>query len=721
MLSNEQLNAIISSRRALIKPYYQQGEIKRKDVANVWERSDKTPWPEFWPGYNTAVKERDELAVHIEYGVFPDHLIRSRSPNQTDKEFEYVKANFKQVTLPSYVDYENTVRRALHESNWRLDFTDEGGEFSEYVHNYIGELGSLTAWGQYVLPKIKTLDPMGIICTMPQSIPVVEGVGEDGEKTLLIDPDEQVSPQPIYFEVDRVWGYDPGVWYALLTRETSPITFGGKTVDEGIVYWVIDDKNCWRVAQTGLAHELKFDVSLHFEHNQGYPPCIFLMGTPTICEGRVVYQSNYLPAKPAFDTVLLDTMYLFSAKSNSAYPYRVMLGGECTYVGLDHTRCIGGDLFGLDEQHQQIQHGKCPSCKGTGLAARLGPNGVLFVREQQRADGNPATVHDAMTFVEPTANTLTFLRDEIIDQTNEGRRMLHLGAEQPMQGGDQKTATEAGIGVKSQMAFIKPISDQIFTILDFVLDSIALQRYGVDGEQLYHVIPATTFDLRTEADYLAEYAASLELPPSIRQSVLEGYIHTRYSGNPEMLEAFQAIALADRLFAAGNDVIPLLRPAPWELSLHNEALSIYERLSQDKAFLAMDRFEKAERMIEEAQPEAEANASETLTQKLIGAGEKTGKVIPMNAPAEGEAVQDTALNGSQITSLVEIINQVSLGIITKETAKPLINAAFPGISDGEITAMLSGVKSIKPKALPAQAPPTGPGAAPKQPPPKFGK
>ena len=39
--------------------------------------------------------------MHIEYGVFPEHLIRARSPNQTDVEFEYVRANFKQVTLPN--------------------------------------------------------------------------------------------------------------------------------------------------------------------------------------------------------------------------------------------------------------------------------------------------------------------------------------------------------------------------------------------------------------------------------------------------------------------------------------------------------------------------------------------------------------------------------------------------------------------------------------------
>ena len=115
MLTPEQLDAIIASRIALIKPYYRDGRIQKKDATKSSLYGEgKTCWPEFWPGYNEAVKERDELSVHIEYGVFPEHLIHARSPNQTDKEYEYVKANFKQVTLPNYTDYENTIRRALH-------------------------------------------------------------------------------------------------------------------------------------------------------------------------------------------------------------------------------------------------------------------------------------------------------------------------------------------------------------------------------------------------------------------------------------------------------------------------------------------------------------------------------------------------------------------------------------------------------------------------------
>lgn len=600
MLAPEQLDAIIASRVALIKSYYTQGEIKRKDPSR--DRQTRTPWPEFWPGYNEAVKERDELSVHIQYGVFPEHLFRVRYPNQTDKEYEYIKGNFRQTTLPNYGDYENTIRRALHESNWRLKFTEEGGDFSEYYYNKVGELGSFTKWFQGILPKIKTLDAMGLICTMPKSLPLIEGVSDDGEPILLMDPDTMVEPQPNYFPVEKVWGYEHGIWYCLLTEEKSEVKFGGRTVKEGIVMWIVDDMKCYRVAQTGEAVKLTFDVTVHFDHEQGYPPCIFLMGIPTLVDGRLVWQSNYLAAKPAFDTVLVDTTSLMMIKASSTYPIKVILGGDCEYVAADMMRCVGGNLRGVGENNQTVFGGQCPSCKGSGTSLRLGPLGVVVVKDQKRGDGTPPSVHDAMTYVEPTSTTMDFLAKEIVTWTESGRAVMHLSSEAPIQGGDVKTATQSGVDVKAQMAFIKPISDQIFTIVDFTIDCMAKQRYGSTAEQMYELIPATTFDLRTESDYLQEFVGSAELPPSLRQGVLEAYVHTKYSGNPEMLDAFQAIILADRLFAVSWDEIAAMTDKKaWEVALHNEALSIYERLARDAKFENMDRFEKADAMQAEAQ------------------------------------------------------------------------------------------------------------------------
>lgn len=61
-----------------------------------------------------------------------------------------------------------------------------------------------------------------------------------------------------------------------------------------------------------------------------------------------------------------------------------------------------------------------------------------------------------------------------------------------------------------------------------------------------------------------------------------------------------------------------------------------------------------------------------------------------------EDVQATALNGAQVDSLVGIITAVSEGKLTAATAKPLIQAAFPAITEAQIDAMLGGIEPSAP-------------------------
>lgn len=83
----------------------------------------------------------------------------------------------------------------------------------------------------------------------------------------------------------------------------------------------------------------------------------------------------------------------------------------------------------------------------------------------------------------------------------------------------------------------------------------------------------------------------------------------------------------------------------------------------------------------------------------------TAPVLP-GAEGGAGAVQDTALNGAQMSSLIDIIVQVAEGTLTVETALPLITAGFPAIDEKEVKAMLAGIKRI-PKPTPV--PPGGQG------------
>jgi len=58
------------------------------------------------------------------------------------------------------------------------------------------------------------------------------------------------------------------------------------------------------------------------------------------------------------------------------------------------------------------------------------------------------------------------------------------------------------------------------------------------------------------------------------------------------------------------------------------------------------------------------------------------------------AIADTAMNGAQVTSIVEIIGQVAAGVIPVATANALIRSAFPGISPLNVDAMLAPFAAV---------------------------
>jgi hypothetical protein len=82
----------------------------------------------------------------------------------------------------------------------------------------------------------------------------------------------------------------------------------------------------------------------------------------------------------------------------------------------------------------------------------------------------------------------------------------------------------------------------------------------------------------------------------------------------------------------------------------------------------------------------------------LDADETDDSVEPAIDLPEGEAqpkdddYQSEALNGAQVTSLVEIIAQITAGMIPKESAAAIIKAAFPTFTDELIAKIISPIQ-----------------------------
>jgi hypothetical protein len=678
-------------------------------------------YPELWPGYNRAIKQRHQLMPHIVQGEFPDHLFAERAPNQTERELAWLKANFKPVTLPVFSDLKNTVGRALHERNWALEFAENPAseDVEAYVTEGIKEWGSLANFVKSAGISTMLQDAMGVLAFLPTAIPAIEQ--EDG--SMVMDPDGVMDPDIHYYECENVWGFEYDKWYLFNREEKSMVQWGNATKPWGLVLYLVDDEKVWRIEQTGRMLDWTFSITEEFTHGVGFPPCIHWGGEAVYRRNRLVWESPYLAVAGILDIAMLQEHYLRASEAKCVYPHTVVMGSACDFVDKDHHHCDGGHIKYMVGDREVSQ--ECPSCKGSGWKTRLSPMGQLVINpnaDQMGADSTTIDASNALAFISPSVDTVRYIWERYEGNIKAARSIMHLDAEAPMVGGDAKTATEVGLNARAKDAFVKPIADRLFVIKDFAVMCIGKMRHGKDWQD-YVLRPPSHYDLRTDADLLAEIAEAIErrLPPPIIDYLTWQYVQSRYGNDPEAMDNFSVVLRADRLQTMDWQAIQTEAAAgrvqAWEILLHFAGMGIWEKMTaQDPRLKELEVTEQVDRLIEQAkagdQPVAEASAPMRNLMRVVGGSMSAPAPMPApeqapapareGAPAD-ESVQEAALNGAQVTSLVNIINQVSLGVITKETARPLLKAAFPAVSDDRIAQMLNGIKAVDPNSAAAQA------------------
>ena len=103
--------------------------------------------------------------------------------------------------------------------------------------------------------------------------------------------------------------------------------------------------------------------------------------------------------------------------------------------------------------------------------------------------------------------------------------------------------------------------------------------------------------------------------------------------------------------------------------------------------------ERAKKLIAEGDPLGQLEA---MLERQSEVGED---VVEPSATPDGEReemVEDLALNGAQISSLLSIVQEVTNGMIGPDTAKALIRASFPSLSTSVVNEMIDGAVQFEP-------------------------
>ena len=584
-LSSEDINKIVNRFAAKRKGWEQMTQ--STPLNPITKQRAGSQYPEYWSGYNYAAKMYDSILPHSRSDVYPEHLLSVRAPNQTDAQALYIKANYKATTLSVFEDFRATISRAFADQNWSIRYSAEidprfGEEtFQRYVNTEIEKFGSLEMFVKNMLPTLKLVDANGIIAIEPEDIEYFDE--ENGEEQMISN--ELLRPMPKYYNCKNIVGQKFGEYYLVICDDHSYVKVGSKMEESGIVLELYDSNAIYRIEQIGKKSDMTFgEPVLYFQHNLGYVPCIKLMGAPQLINDEIAFQSPFITAVPLLDQVILDESYLQMSKATSAFPFMVALGEICEFIDREGNKCNDGQIF------DPVNGGyrTCGSCSGSGVKSRFSPTGMLLIKPRTSlSEGDTGLSGEYLKFVSPPMDTLTFLRSEIEQQMAKSRRILHLpSSDESGTIGEASTATGSLNKMRSLYAFIKPISDQLFTIYEFCLVTIGNMRYGELFGGVNLVYP-TSFDISTPSDYLSVISEGMKagVPPSITFSNVYNYIRAIHYTDDETSAIYDLIINADELLLMSNaDVLARLANGTvekWQDVLHNSAPQLIMELIRD--------------------------------------------------------------------------------------------------------------------------------------------
>lgn len=591
--------------------------------------------PEYYPAYKPAVEMALQNRCHAEKGVFPAALFLEKSPYQKQDEFDWIKGTYKQVTLEYGVDYISTTSRAFNDGNYSIKYEEDDSSFKDdslqnYLETGINVFGSLELYMKSLIPTIKGIDAMGVICIRPDFI---FELNKEGER--VISPTELNEPQPVYYESYRVVGFKEEDYCIIETTSEQ-------TKDGIFTFEIYDRMNIWNVEYDSLSTKSKnekFTISLYYAHDWEQLPVQRLKGIPRLINGEILWQSPLSFAADILDIIAIDNTTLNISKYKCAFPTRVMDGRPCLFEYKDKEEqvsvCGGRGIVYDSVLGREIT---CPNCHGLGMVDRFSPARDYIVNTGDKLDPEKRTSGKPFYYESPDPAILEYLENAISKNDAKARKFLHLHtSNSQVKGTEDMSVTGMSLDNKAMYAFIKPISDQMFELWGFIIDAIGWMRYGKAYNKPAIKKPFS-FDFKTEYDYINEIsaAAAAGLPPVMIHTIIINYLKSHFYSESMTSKAFDLIIEADRLIGLSNDEIAFEMNkglvAGWEKIIHTSGITLIHNLvSKNGGFLDQDITKQVEQLIEAAKAIETANKPATPTQSIVDSilGKANGAPAPV--------------------------------------------------------------------------------------------
>lgn len=591
--------------------------------------------------YTEKVEYAREIEVHTDENQFPELLFRHKSPYQTEQEFDYIRNNYRAITVPVMDEFFGVTNRIFNRSNFSISYQeparpqDRDEPLEAYLEQDYPIYDDIVKYFQKSLKRDALVDPNGVIVVRPYKLPVrtdeegnpvLREKEQDGKRQYLFyELDQTVKIKPVlkFFPAKKIIDHQDH-YVTVLTEEKSVIERGGHQVEEGYVFEIYDSLNIWKVYQVGKKEEWEFETLKVYEHDLEEVPAYPAGQNPTFKSEGVFYESPIHAAVEPLNIVAVDNSTLDILKKKCGYPIKYAFEDPCDYDG-----CDGGFIWNGGDREQ------CPQCQGTGFKKSDSPLTVYRLRTPG-SDGmneDPSPPVPPVGYVSPNIDTLKFLREEIKDNIEIAKSQLRINISNDHVRGGDDTAKGKEIDREEMFSYLKGISDHFFSMMKWGINIIGRMRY-----QEGHVDPVISepdeFAIRSSSDITEEIAQAKErdLPSIFQHNLLKEQLEKRFNNDEKQQEEFRTFIAVDRLANLNNEEIKVIqaqkRAAKWEIILHD---SFFQMMEEAKAEREEERGEDGNTFMELTMSErkqilvqkAKAKAAEIDNESVVPEETKT--------------------------------------------------------------------------------------------------
>ena len=560
---------------------YQEDFIRITELlSSVLSKTKKGEHFKFSDEYAKRLDLMERVSIHSEIGKFPESLFIKRAPNQTQEEFDYIKANHKTISYTVWSKFLGARNVIWSDQNWSIDWDSEK-ELQEYHETEIPIYGSIEQFFKTLLPTIKSKDANGVLCCTPYKVPLkrdAQGnvvVSDNGSVT--IDQSKSIDPYPVFYNSDNVIEYVRGDYAVLMTAEKSEVKYNNALRKEGYVFEIYDTNFIYKLTQIGDKVDYKFSLSTFYKHDLGYLPVWDFKGVPLQFENRLMWMPHFMAAVDTLDLMLLDNSYLIAQKAAHAFQQKWEYSDPCDYSN-DQGSCVNGKIYNGDKEVE------CPSCHGSG---RKRPS-ILGVYQVKSPDMNMPNVDGVKIppfgWAAPDPTILEFLRKEIDGYESKALNILNIEASSDSVKGSD-TALGKMIDMQERFSMLLSISNQDFDLFENYTVASCQMRAGLNVKTPIISYPKN-FQIRTEENITSEIATAKDagLPDVIIRALTLEYIMIRFN-TEERVSKVTAIAFAaDKLITLSSNEITAQSIsktiAPWQIVLHTNIFNYIDYFSR---------------------------------------------------------------------------------------------------------------------------------------------